>query len=487
MIAAALIARGMIHIKGDEWMENKSPFGRVTGEILSQLVEVVGEKHVLTGESLENYSRDEMLGGRSFPPEAAVRPATAAEVSAILRIANENLIPVTPRGSGTGLSGGATPIYGGIVLSLERMNKILEIDRDNFTAYVEAGVTLADLLKAVAELGLHYPIYPGESGSAIGGNVSTNAGGMRAVKDGVTRQYVLGLEAVLPSGEILQTGGKYVKCATAYDLTQLLIGSEGTMAVITKVLLKRTPPPGKTEILFIPFHSLQDAIGCVPEILRQGLLPAGIEFMEQDIIKITEQFTGTTIPFRDHGAFLLIIVEGANDEEIERQIDAISPICMSNGAVDIFVPGPGRARNSLMEFREKMYYALQSYGTLDIADVVVPRSTVAEFTNSIKQRGVEFGIPIIAIGHAGDGNVHICLMGKDSDGALHAKAKALMKEICREGVRLGGTISGEHGLGFAKRDYLALAADEGSVNLMKRIKKAFDPQGIMNPGKIFAE
>jgi len=468
-------------------MESKCPFAKVSGGILAQLVDVVGEKHVLTGDSLENYSRDEMLGGKSFPPEVAVRPATTDEVAAILKIADRNMIPVTPRGCGTGLSGGAAPLYGGIVLSLERMNKILEIDGKNFTAYVEAGVTLADLLKAVAEQGLHYPIYPGESGSAIGGNVSTNAGGMRAVKDGVTRHFVLGLEAVLPSGEIIQTGGKYVKCATAYDLTQLLIGSEGTMAVITRVLLKLVPPPGKTEILFIPFHNLHDAISCVPEILREGLLPAGIEFMEQDIVKVTEQFTGTTIPFREHEAFLLIIVEGANDDEIQRQIDAISPICMSNRAVDIFLPGTGRAKKNLMEFREKIYYALQHYGTLDIADVVVPRSAIAEFVESIKHKGVDHGIPIIALGHAGDGNVHICLMGKDSDGELHRKAKVLMKVICQEGVRLGGTISGEHGLGFAKRDYLALAADESKVNLMKRIKKSFDPRGIMNPGKIFAE
>ncbi|SEM23599.1 glycolate oxidase [Syntrophus gentianae] len=468
-------------------MESKSPFGKVSAEILAQLAAVVGENHVLTGDGLENYARDEMLGGKSFPPEVAVRPATSDEVSAILKIAERNMIPVTPRGSGTGLSGGAAPIYGGIVLSLERMNKILEIDRNNFTAYVEAGVTLADLLKAVAEQGLHYPIYPGESGSAIGGNVATNAGGMRAVKDGVTRNFVLGLEAVLPSGEIISTGGKYVKCSTAYDLTQLLIGTEGTMAVITRVLLKLVPPPGKTEILFIPFHSLHDAISCVPEILRQGLLPAGIEFMEQDIVRITEQYSGTTIPFREHEAFLLIIVEGANEDEIQQQMDAISPICMSNGAIDIFLPGTERAKRNLMEFREKIYYALQSYGTLDIADVVVPRSAIAEFVESIKQKGVDSGIPIITLGHAGDGNVHICLMGKDPDGTLYGKTKDLMKAICREGVALGGTISGEHGLGFAKRDYLTLAADESKVNLMKRIKKAFDPNGIMNPGKIFGE
>ncbi|OPY84109.1 MAG: putative FAD-linked oxidoreductase [Syntrophus sp. PtaU1.Bin208] len=468
-------------------MESKSPFGKVSTEILAQLVAVVGEKHVLTGDNLENYARDEMLGGKSFPPEVAVRPATSDEVAAILKIADRNMIPVTPRGCGTGLSGGAAPIYGGIVLSLERMNKILEIDRNNFTAYVEAGVTLADLLKAVAEQGLHYPIYPGESGSAIGGNVATNAGGMRAVKDGVTRNFVLGLEAVLPSGEIISTGGKYVKCSTAYDLTQLLIGTEGTMAVITRVLLKLVPPPGKTEILFIPFHSLHDAINCVPEILRQGLLPAGIEFMEQDIVRVTEQYSGATIPFREHEAFLLILVEGANDDEIQQQMDAISPICMSNRAIDIFLPGTERAKRNLMEFREKIYYALQSYGTLDIADVVVPRSAVAEFVESIKQKGVDSGIPIIALGHAGDGNVHICLMGKDPEGKLYGKTKDLMKAICREGVALGGTISGEHGLGFAKRDYLALAADESKLNLMKRIKKAFDPNGIMNPGKIFGE
>lgn len=472
-------------MKEEGQLEAKSRFGRVTDEIIALLTDIVGKKNVLTGDGLENYSRDEMLGAKSFVPEVVVKPENSASVARVLKLANQRIIPVTPRGGGTGLSGGATPIYGGIVLSLERMNRILEIDKDNFVANVEAGVILSDLFQAVAEQGLHYPIYPGEASAAIGGNVATNAGGMRAVKDGVTRHFVLGLEVVLPTGEIIQTGGKFVKCSTGYDLTQLIVGSEGTLAVITRVMLRLVPPPGKTEILFIPFHNLHDAISSVPDILRRGILPVGIEFMQRDIVSMTEQYTGKEIPLHDYEAYLMIIVEGENEEEIHRQAGEIGPICLNNGAVDVFIPGSERAKRNLLEFREKFYYALKQFGTLDIADVVVPRSTIAEFVETAQRKGEEYGIPVIAMGHAGDGNVHLALMGQATD-ELNEKAKELLTGICRAGVSLGGTISGEHGIGFAKKDYLQMVADEGKMELMKRIKKAFDPNGVMNPGKIFS-
>ncbi|MFC1864536.1 FAD-binding oxidoreductase, partial [Chloroflexota bacterium] len=332
---------------------------------------------------------------------------------------------------------------------------------------------------------LYYPLYPGEASAAIGGNVATNAGGMRAVKYGVTRHFVLGLEAVLPTGEIIQTGGKFVKCSTAYDLTQLIIGSEGTLAVITKVMLRLIPPPGKTEILFIPFRNLHDAIRSVPDILKRGILPVGIEFMQRDVITITEQYMGKEIPLHDYEAFLMIIVEGDNEEETHRQANEISPICLNNGAVEVFIPGSEKAKRNLIEFRQKAYTALKWFGTLDIADVIVPRSKIAEFVETAKRMGGEYGIPVIAIGHAGDGNVHFAFMGQATDG-LEEKAKELLARTCQVGVSLGGTISGEHGLGFAKKDYLHLVADEGKMELMKRIKKGFDPNGIMNPGKVLS-
>jgi len=445
---------------------------------------VVGDKNVLRGDELENYARDEMLRAMPFIPEVVVKPDNSSSVADILKLANQKVIPVTPRGGGTGLCGGATPIYGGVVLSLERMNRIIEIDSNNFVATVEAGLPISELFQAVAEHGLYYPLYPGEASAAIGGNVATNAGGMKAVKYGVTRHFVLGLEVVLPTGGVVQTGGKFVKCSTGYDLTQLIIGSEGTLGVVTKVMLRLVPSPGKTEIIFIPFRSLHDAISSVPEILKQGILPVGIEFMEKDIVNLTEQHTGKEIPLHDYEAFLMMIVEGDSEEEIHKQADEIGSVCLNNGAVDVFILAGEREKRNLLAFREKFYSTLQRCGTLDIADVVVPRSKIVEFVERAHSVGEEYGIPVIAMGHAGDGNVHLSLMGQATD-ELVRRAKELLTKVYEVGVSLGGTISGEHGLGFAKKDYLNMVAGEDEIELMKRIKKAFDPNSIMNPGKIF--
>jgi len=465
-------------------MAEQRRYGKVTDALIARLTEIVGEKNVLTGDERENYSRDEAPRPIRFVPEVAVRPENTGSVASILRLANEERVPVTCRGGGTGLSGGAVPIYGGIVLSLEKMNRILEIDRDNFVATVEPGVTLADLFQAVEEKALYYPLYPGEKTATLGGNVATNAGGMRAVKYGVTRHFVLGLEAVLPSGEVIETGGKYVKCSTGYDLTQLIVGSEGTLAVVTRIMLRLIPPPGKTEVLFIPFHSLHEAIRSVPDILQERILPVGIEFMQRDVISMVEQFTGKEIPLHEHEAFLMIIVEADDEDEIHRISNRIGEICLKHGAVDVFVPGSERAKRNLLEAREKCYTAMQHFGILDITDVVVPRSMIAELVERAQEISNEYGIPVIALGHAGDGNVHICLMGKDTDSS-EEKTEELLTRIFEVGVSMGGTVSGEHGLGFAKKAYLPMVSDRSKTGLMKRIKKAFDPNNIMNPGKVF--
>ncbi|MFC1958983.1 FAD-binding oxidoreductase [Chloroflexota bacterium] len=343
-------------------MEAQSRYGKVNDELIAALTEIVGDRNVITGDEKENYSRDEMPRSKLFLPEAVVKPEDTVSIARILKLANEKKIPVTPRGAGTGLSGGAVPIYGGIVLSLEKMNRILEIDEDNSVAIVEPGVTLADLYQAVEEHGLYYPLYPGETSATIGGNVATNAGGMRAVKYGVTRHFVLGLEAVLPTGETIQTGGKFIKCSTGYDLTQLIIGSEGTLAVVTKTILRLVTPPGKRELLFIPFHNLHDAINSVPDILKERILPVGIEFMERDIIDMVEQYTGKEIPLHDYAAFLMLIVEADSEDEIHSIASQIGEICLSHGAVDIFVPGSGRASRNLLEAREKFYSVIRHFG-----------------------------------------------------------------------------------------------------------------------------
>ena len=464
-------------------MEARSRYGKVTDDLLASLTGIVGAENVLSGDVRENYSRDEAPMSMPVLPGVVVKPAETGEVARILKLANDRKIPVTPRGGGTGLSGGAVPIYGGIVLSLERMNRIIEIDKDNFTATVEPGVTLSDFYKAVGEHGLYYPPYPGETSATLGGNVATNAGGMRAVKYGVTRQCVLGLEAVLPDGATIQTGGKFVKSSTGYDLTQLIIGSEGTLALITKIILKLITTPGKSELLFTPFHSLHDAIGSVPDILKERILPVGIEFMEKDIIHMVEQYTGKEIPLHDYEAFLMIIVEADSEDEVHRIAGQIGKVCLKHGAVDVFIPGSERAKRNLLECREKFYSVIGHFGMLDIADVVVPRSRIAEFTEKVKEIGTKYGIPIVAYGHAGDGNVHVHPLGQ---GALEGKEKTkrLLTEIYEVGISLGGTISGEHGLGFAKKGYLPMAADINKMELMKRIKRAFDPNNMMNPGKV---
>ena len=464
-------------------METRSRYGKVTDNLIVVLTEIVGNKNVLTGDERENYSRDEAPKSKPVLPEVVIKPEDTASVARILKLANERNIPVTPRGGGTGLSGGAVPVYGGIVLSLERMNKVLEIDKDNFVATVEAGVLLSDFYQAVEEHGLYYPLYPGEASATIGGNVATNAGGMRAVKYGVTRHFVLGLEAVLPSGETIQTGGKFVKYSTGYDLTQLLIGSEGTLALITKIMLRLIPRPGKREILFIPFHSLHDAIESVPDILKENILPVGIEFMERDIINMVEQYTGKEIPLHQYEAFLMIIVEADNEEEIYRIANGVGEICLNHGAVDVFIPGSQRAKRNLLEAREKFYSIIGHFGMLDITDVVVPRSRIAEFVERTKEIASVLGIPLLAYGHAGDGNVHLQPMSQGTD-KPEEKIKELLERIYEIGVSLGGTISGEHGLGFTKKGYLHMVADKSKMDLMKRIKRAFDPNNILNPGKV---
>ena len=460
-------------------------YQKVTDDVVASLVEIVGQKNVLTGDERENYAQDGRPKLKSVTPEVVVKPEDTASVAGVLKLAGDRNIPVVPRGSGTGLSGGAVPIYGGIVLSLERMNKILEIDEDNFVATVEAGVNLTELYQAVEARGLYYPLYPGEATATLGGNVATNAGGMRAVKYGVTRHFVLGLEAVLPGGEIIQTGGKFVKCSTGYDLTQLLVGSEGTLAVVTKIMLRLIPMPGKREILCIPFHNLHNAIKAVPAILKEGILPVGIEWMEKDLVDLVEQYTGKEIPLHDYEAFLMIIMEVDNEDEFISISNLIGEICRKYGAADIFIPGSERAKRNLLEAREKFGPAIwHCEGYLDGADIVVPRSQIAEFVDKQREIAREYGVTIFAFGHAGDGNVHLEVARQEKD-ISEEKLNELFVKLYELGISLGGTITGEHGLGFSKKGFFPMAADKTKIDLMKRVKKAFDPGNIMNPGKIF--
>lgn len=459
----------------------------VTGSLVEELKLIVGGGNVLADpEAMASYSRDETPHIEPHLPEVVVKPGDTAEVARVLVLANKAVVPVTPRGGGTGLNGGAVPIFGGIVMSLERMNRIKEIDEANFVAVVEPGVPLVELYRAVEDCGLYYPVYPGEKSAFIGGNVATNAGGMRAVKYGVTRSFVQGLEAVLPTGEIIRAGGKFVKCSTGYDLTQLIVGSEGTLAVVTEVTLRLIPPPGSQEVLFIPFIDLHQAIRAVPEILKQRTSIAGLEFMEKDAIRYIEEYTERALPFHEHGAFLLAILEDDTQEEVYQAASRVAEVCAQYGSVDVYVPPSERAKRELMESREKLGPAMRRHGAEELADVVVPRSRIVDFVTLVKEISRRYEIPIVAFGHAGDGNVHLYPLREGMDAKKwEARLPRVMEEIYRGGASLGGMISGEHGLGFKKTAYLPLTMSREQIALMSRLKTAFDPNHILNPGKVF--
>lgn len=468
-------------------MSKTGSYGRVTEEIIGELADIAGRGNVITDpEGMVDYSRDESPHAESVFPEVVVKPDSTAKVAAIMKLAATNRIPVTPRGAGTGLSGGCIPVYGGILLSLENMNRIKEIDGENFTATVEPGVSMADLCSEIEQKGLYYPLYPGEMTATIGGTVATNAGGMNAVRYGVTRNNILGMEAVLPNGDIVKTGGEYVKSSTGYDLTQLIAGSEGTLGIITEVILKLTTRPLKREVLFAPFSSLQDAIDTVPEILHLKMIPAGLEFMERRIISIIEDYLEREIPYPEYDAFLMIIMDGDSEDEIHEYFTEAAEICKRHGAAEALVPGSERAKRRLLEAREKFYHAIKKYAPMELIDAVVPRSKIPGFVRQVKEISGKHDIPIVIYGHAGDGNVHMHPVCENiSKETWEEKLPVLLADIYRAGISFGGAISGEHGIGIAKKPYLSIQIDEPLLALMKRIKQAFDPDNILNPGKIF--
>jgi len=465
----------------------KNEYGKVNRQTIEELIAIVGNKSIITDKyELEGYSSDEMPLSQHHNPSIVVKSANSHEISALLDYANRRRIPVTPMGARTGLSGGCIPIYGGIVLSLDRMNRIIEIDSENFVAVVEPGVSLSDLCNRVELQGLYYPIYLGEMTATIGGTVATNAGGLNAVKYGVTRHNVLGLEAVMPNGEIIKTGGKFVKCSTGYDLTRLIIGSEGTLAVVTQIILKLTKKPAKMEVLLAPFSNMQDAIDAVPEILKLEMTPRGIEFMERDIIEIVEKYLERELPYHEYEAFLMIMMEGDSDEEIYEQLSQVEKICQQQGSTEASVPGSKRASRRLLEARENFFPALKAYAPMEILDVVVPRSEIARFVRKVKEISKEHGVPIVVYGHAGDGNVHLHPVCRNmSREEWDRRLSPLMSDIYAVGASLGGAISGEHGIGFSKKAYFRSETDSAVLGIMKSIKNAFDPNNILNLGKIF--
>jgi glycolate oxidase len=454
-------------------------------DLLSLLAGVVGDDHVLAGDTVaDEYGRDEALTVVAQAPAAVVRPGTTAEVAEVLRVADERRVPVTARGSATGLSGAAVPRPDGLVVSFERMTEILEIDADNHVAVVQPGLTLAQLDEVTARHGLVYPVFPGEYSASLGGNVATNAGGMRAVKYGVTRHHVLGLEAVLAGGDVIRTGGRFVKSSTGYDLTQLIIGSEGTLALVTEATLKLHPRPPHQATVMAPFATLDQVTAAVPRIVASGLAPLILEYIDMlTMAAITANVgldLGVPEAVKDQAlAYLVVMMESTHADRLDGDVEAVGELLAALGAMDVYVLPP-QAAVQLIDAREKAFWVAKANGADDIVDIVVPRAEVSTFMAKVADVAQTHSTLVAGCGHAGDGNVHLSVFQPDPE-----QRHKVMRGLYEAGIALGGAISGEHGVGKEKKRYFLDLEDPAKVALMRRIKKAFDPNDILNPGTIF--
>jgi glycolate oxidase len=454
-------------------------------DIVGLLNDIVGESNVSVGDAVDDgYTHDEALTVSPVRPLAVVRPDNAEEVARIVGAAVDQHTPVTARGSATGLSGACVPVSGGIVVSFERMNRIVEIDTDNSVAVVQPGVTLVDLDAATAAYGLIYPVFPGESSASLGGNVATNAGGMRAVKYGVTRHHVVGLEAVLGTGDTLRTGGKLMKATSGYDLTQLIIGSEGTLALVTEATLRLYPRLTHSATILAPFATVGEIIAAVPGIAGSGIGPMIVEYI--DLVSMAGITANAGIDIgvpqdeRDRAlAYLVVVLEHRSGEQLDRDVEEMGSLLEAIGAINVYVLPP-HAGAQLIDARERAFWAAKAAGADDIVDMVVPRATMGRYLDRVAELAAAGGSFVVGCGHAGDGNVHLSVF--QGDPKLRHE---LMMDIYAAGIGMGGAISGEHGIGTEKKQYLQAFEDPAKLALMRRIKTAFDPHGILNPGTMF--
>lgn len=453
---------------------------------IAELLEgIVGAAHVHRGDDIgDDLTHDEALTVTPVRPLAVVCPATTTEVAAIAQACNAQGVAVTARGSGTGLSGAAVPVEGGVLVSFERMDHIVDIDTENHVAVVEPGVTLEQLDAATAEVGLVYPVFPGENGASLGGNVNTNAGGMRAVKYGVTRHHVLGLELVLATGEVVRTGGRYVKSTTGYDLTQLVIGSEGTLALVTEVTVKLWPRMAHAATVLAPFTTLDEVTDAVPSIVGSGIGPLILEYI--DMVTMAAMSTAFGIDLgipqdvKDKAlAYLVVVIEQRRADRLDEDVQAVAELMAELGAIDVYVLPPG-AGAGLIDAREKAFWVAKANGADDIVDVVVPRARITDFMTRVTEIAQGTGSWIAGCGHAGDGNVHLSVFQADVE-----LRHQVLHSLFEAGMAVGGAISGEHGLGTEKRQHFLDLEDPAKVALMRRVKAAFDPNGILNPDTIF--
>ena len=456
------------------------------GDIVARLVEIVGQGNLLIDDAIpEEYTHDEALTATPQKPAYVAKPATANEVADLLKFATDQGVPVTARGSGCGVSGAAQPIEGGLLISFERMNAVLEVDADNHVAVVQPGVTLTQLDAETAAVGLSYTVYPGELASSIGGNVGTNAGGMRAVKYGVTRHNVLGLQAVLPTGEIIRTGGKLSKISSGYDLTQLIIGSEGTLALATEVIVKLVPRLAHSATVLAPFDDLDQVMAAVPKIISTGLAPNIVEYIDDVLMAALADRERLELGIPDRirelcQAYLVVALENTDSAWLREDAERLAELLDGWGALDVYVLEGGSARK-LIQARENAFWSAKALGADDLIDVVIPRASMPQFFRRARDLALAVDASIVGCGHAGDGNVHGVVFCKDPE-----IRKKLLTDVFVLGIELGGAISGEHGLGRAKASYFLQLEDPAKIALMRRIKHSFDPAGILNPGVLFA-
>jgi len=459
----------------------------ISTSIADEFRSIVGNEWFLdTPEDLATYSYDGFLP--EFEPDAVIVPGNRDDISKIMRVANRELVNIIPRGAGTNICGSSVARRGGIIIAFHRMNKILEIDPENMCAVVQPGVVNADLKKEVAQYNLMYPPDPASLFvSTIGGNVALNAGGPRGVKYGVTRDYLLGLEVVLPSGEVIKTGGKVLKSVSGYDLTRLMCGSEGTLAVVTKIILRLLPLPKEQIDLLVPYDDFQAAADTVSAIIAEHIVPTTIEFMERDSILAVEQLLEKEVPHHDAAAHLLIQLDGNRREQVDADMEVVGELCLQHGARDVLVARDRPTRERLWEARRKIIEALKHASPINhMEDVVVPRSALPALLKGVRSVAEQQQVRIISFGHAGDGNVHINVL-KDAlpDERWNELVPAVTDAIYRMSLSLGGQLTGEHGIGATRRKYLPLALDPAQIELMRQIRSIFDPNGILNPAKIF--
>lgn len=460
-------------------------------EILFALENIVGSTNIFSDlETRNHYGHDE-TEDYVFPPSIVVKPANANEISEVLKIANEYKIPTTPIGARTGLSGGALSIYQGIGLSMERLNKIIEIDEQNLQVIVEPAVITQVLREAVADKGLFYPVDPSSQGSCwIGGNVAENSGGARAVKYGVTKDYVLNMEVVLPNGEIIWTGANTLKNSTGYNLTQLMVGSEGTLGVITKIVLKLLPQNSYNVLMLVPFFKASQACEAVSAIFRAGIVPSALEFMERDAIDWTLKFVdGLNVKVKDNvEAHLLIEVDGNYPEILMHEAEKIMNVVEQFEIDEVLFADSEDQKNALWKMRRSVAEAVKSNSIYKEEDTVVPRYVLPELLNGIKKIGNKYGFKSVCYGHAGDGNLHVNIIKSEmSDENWQTEVPKGIREIFELTVALKGTLSGEHGIGYVQKNFMDIAFSKVHLELMERIKYVFDPNNILNPGKIFPD